>query len=266
MKQTLLFLLVIISLVVLTSCKKQAYIILSTTTSTDHSGLLEYLLPYFEDDSGIEVRVISRGTGAALEMGRQGEADILLVHDVERELEFMNDGYGTLRSEVMFNDFVLVGTRELSDVTLEDILTTIKEDELPFISRDDQSGTHAKELSLWASFDIEPSGDWYIKSGQGMGGTLTMANEEEAYTLSDRATFYKTNNISDLKIIFEDKVTLRNQYGVILVNPELHKRINSDGAIKFYDWLLSSEAQELINNFGKDEFEEPLFTANAPKE
>ncbi len=268
MKKVLNLIIIIFITLMLFACSKkdEHAIILATTTSTENSGLLEYLLPYFEEEKGISVKVIAVGTGAALEIGKMGEADILMVHAKPSELQFMDDGYGIKRSDLMYNDFVIVGPKDIGENTLESVLSEIYVTESKFISRGDNSGTHIKELFLWEKYEIEANGDWYVENGQGMGATLALASEEKAFTLTDRATYLSMKDNLDLKIVFENDEVLFNQYGVILINPELHKQINYDDADIFYNWLISEKAQNLINQFGKDTYNQSLFIANAPKE
>lgn len=247
--------------------------ILSTTTSTEDSGLLDFLLPVFKEDTGIEVKTIAVGTGKALQMGRDGEADVLLVHAKESELEFIEEGYGTERHDVMYNDFILVGPEDdplnLKTDNPDNILEglkTIEAEEFTFVSRGDDSGTHKKELGIWETAGIEPSGDWYLDSGSGMGDVLKLANERQAYTITDRATYLSMVDDLDLDIIIEGDKNLFNQYGVIPVNPEVldnPDQINNEGAKEFRDWLISDKVQDLIKEFGVEEYGEPLFIPNA---
>ena len=252
--------------------QKAESIILSTTTSTENSGLLDAILPNFTEKTGIDVKVVAVGTGKALTMGRDGEADVLLVHAKSSEEEFVKEGHGIERFDVMYNDFVLVGSKDdkanLKELAPNDIvkaLSIIKEDKQTFITRGDDSGTHKKELSFWKSNDITPEGDWYVSTGQGMGATLNVANEVLGYTLTDRATYLSMKENLDLEIIVEGDENLFNQYGVIQVNPDKNEKINSDGAIKFIDWILSDETQKLIGEFGVDKFGQNLFNPNAKK-
>ncbi|WBW99501.1 substrate-binding domain-containing protein [Oceanirhabdus sp. W0125-5] len=251
---------------------KQKSIILATTTSTENSGLLADILPDFTEKTGIDVKVVAVGTGKALAMGRDGEADVLLVHAKASEEEFVNEGHGTERFDVMYNDFVLVGSKDdkanLKELSPNDIfraLSIIKENECKFITRGDDSGTHKKELSYWKSNDITPEGDWYISTGQGMGATLNVANESLGYTLTDRATYLSMKENLDLEIIVEGDEKLFNQYGVIPVNPDKNNKINAEGAKKFVEWILSEETQKLISEFGVDKFGQNLFNPNANK-
>lgn len=245
-------------------------IILSTTTSTEDSGLLSAILPDFTQKTGIEVKVVAVGTGAALKNGEEGNADVVLVHAKEAEVKFVEDGFGVERFDVMYNDFVLLGpesdpagVKTNSDKSTAEALARIaKAGETPFISRGDDSGTHKKELAIWQEAKVEPKGDWYVEAGQGMGAVLTMADEQQAYTLSDRATFLSRPEL-ELEIVLEGDEALMNQYGVIAVNPEVSEQINAEGAALFVEWILSPETQKMINEYGVEEFGQPLFFANA---
>ena len=267
-------------LVMMTGCQKEdeviknEEIILATTTSTKDSGLLDYLLPYFEEESGYKVSVVSVGSGEAMTMGENGEADVLLVHSPAAEEEFVKNGHADEdgRKDVMYNDFVLIGpvsdpanikTDAYNDAVKA--FKTLADEEMTFISRSDESGTHKKELEIWKAAGIEPSGDWYVEAGSGMGAVLEMANEELAYTLSDRATWLNLDLDEDLMIVSENDPSgvLYNQYGVICVNPDKNEAINHEGAKAFANWLLSSETQELIGEYGLEEYGKALFTPNA---
>ncbi len=245
-------------------------LILATTTSTQDSGLLDYILPEFEKETGITVDVVAVGTGQALEMGKNGEADILLVHAKASEEEFVSEGHGLERRDVMYNDYILVGPKDdpakLKENYGNDIVGALKaiaENKATFVSRGDDSGTHKKELALWKETGITPEGDWYLEAGSGMGDVLAMANEELAYTISDRATYLSMKDTLDLEILVEGDENLFNQYGIIPVNPDKNDKINAEGAQKFMEWLLSDKTQELIGSFGVEEFGQPLFTPNA---
>ena len=267
-------------LVMMTGCQKEdetvknEEIILATTTSTKDSGLLDYLLPYFEEESGYKVSVVSVGSGEAMTMGENGEADVLLVHSPAAEEEFVKNGHADEdgRKDVMYNDFVLIGPvsdpANIKTDAYNDALKafkTLADEEMTFISRSDESGTHKKELEIWKAAGIEPSGDWYVEAGSGMGAVLEMANEELAYTLSDRATWLNLDLDEDLMIVSENDPSgvLYNQYGVICVNPDKNEAINHEGAKAFANWLLSSETQELIGEYGLEEYGKALFTPNA---
>ena len=242
---------------------------LATTTSTEDSGLLAYLLPDFESEYRVSVDVIAVGTGQAIQLGEDGNADVLLVHARSREDEFMQAGHGVRREDVMYNDFVIVGPagdpaaiRGLTDAA--EAFKNIALSQAAFISRGDDSGTHAKERSIWAAAGIEPRGDWYLSAGQGMGEVLTMADEQQAYTLSDRATFLiRSQAGARLLVLVEGDPLLFNPYGVIAVNPEKGAHIQADLANAFVDWLVSVPTQEKIAQFGVDEFGEALFTPDS---
>jgi tungstate transport system substrate-binding protein len=250
--------------------KVNGSIILSTTTSTQDSGLLDYLLPKFEEETGIEVKVVAVGTGKALQMGKDGEADILLVHAKESEEEFVQEGHGLERHDVMYNDFILVGPKddplklkENSPNNILEGLKSIAETQTKFVSRGDDSGTHKKELSIWKEAGIEPEGEWYISTGSGMADVLKIADEKGAYTITDRATYLSMRDNLELDVIIEGDKNLFNQYGIIPVNPEKNDKINAEGAKIFMDWILSEDTQKLIGEFGVEEFGMPLFVPNA---
>ena len=242
-------------------------VILATTTSTYDSGLLGFILPVFTAETGWDIDVISVGTGAALQMGRDGQADVLLVHAKAQELQFVAAGYGVERFDVMYNDFVIVGPPGFIEhnAYVNQTLRAIVEQNLPFISRGDNSGTHIMELSLWDSAGVDPSvlSD-YLSVGQGMGATLRMANEMKAFTLTDRATLL-SQSPPDLVIVCEGDAPLLNLYGVIAVNPAIHRGINAEGARVFIDWILRPSTQDLVSTFGMAEFGEPLFFPNAQR-
>jgi tungstate transport system substrate-binding protein len=243
-----------------------AKLILATTTSTQDSGLLDYILPDYQDEYNVQVEVIAVGTGQAITLGEDGNADVLLVHARAREDAFMDAGHGVRREDVMYNDFVIVGPpsdpagiKGMTDAPAA--LAAIASAEAPFVSRGDDSGTHTKEKAIWAEAGIEPAGDWYISAGQGMGAVLTMADEQQAYTLSDRATYLaRTLEGTDLVILVEGDPILFNPYGVMAVNPDKSPQINNELANQLIDWLISLPTQEKIAEFGVEEFGAPLFT------
>ncbi|SDZ05333.1 substrate-binding domain-containing protein [Tindallia californiensis] len=245
--------------------------ILATTTSTENSGLLDFILPSFEEKYGIDVMVVSVGTGAALQMGVDGEADVLLAHATAQEEELVTAGDTVERFDVMYNDFILVGPASdpagLRENAASDILTGFQlmaENETSFVSRADNSGTHMMELSLWEEAGVgEPSGGWYIEAGQGMGDVIQISNELEGHTLTDRATYLSMLDTIDLEILLEGDEILFNQYGVMAVNPDKGDHINFPAAEGFVDWVLAPETQDLIAAFGIEEFGEPLFFPNA---
>lgn len=244
-------------------------LILATTTSTQDSGLLDFILPDFTAQTGVNVDVIAVGTGQALQLGMDGNADVLLVHARAREDEFMDAGHGVRREDVMYNDFVILGpesdpagTQGMADAAAA--FQAIAEAEAPFVSRGDDSGTHSKELSIWEAAGVEPVGDWYISAGQGMGAVLTLADEQQAYTLSDRATYLaRTLEGTELVILVEGDPILFNPYGVIAVNLDKGDQIQNGLANTFIDWLISVPAQEMIAQYGVEEFGSPLFTPDS---
>jgi tungstate transport system substrate-binding protein len=244
-------------------------IILSTTTSTQDSGLLNYLLPVFTRETGWEVDTIAVGTGAALKMGRDGDADVLLVHARADEIKFVEDGYGVKRYDVMFNDFLVVGP-DLNAISHNgDVIQTLKtiaSKNLPFVSRGDDSGTHRMELTLWRAAGVDvKSMEKYVSVGQGMGATLQMAYELGAYTLTDRATWLTLTK--DKRIVLpavcEKAEDLLNFYGVIAVNPAKYPAINVAGGQAFTEWMIKDSTQQLIGKYGVAEFGDALFTPNA---
>lgn len=240
-------------------------LIIATTTSTQDSGLLDVILPDFESEFGADTDVVAVGTGQALKLGEDCNADVVLVHARAREDEFMSAGFGIRREDVMYNDFVILGSADdaaaIRGMTVAaDALAAIAAAEAPFISRGDESGTHTKELSIWKAAAIEPSGDWYISAGQGMGAVINMANEQQAYTLSDRATYLaRTAEGLDLEVLVEGDAALFNPYGVITVNPEKCTNVNAELGNQFVDWIVSVPTQEKIAAFGQEEFGQSLF-------
>lgn len=252
------------------TAEEQEPIILATTTSTENSGLLDYILPNFKEETGIEAKVVAVGTGKALQMGRDGEADVLLVHAKSSEETFVEEGHGAERFDVMYNDFVIIGPKNdpagLSEKSKSDVIKAFKilsEGHGQFVSRGDDSGTHKKEKSFWEEAGVEAAGDWYVSAGKGMGDVIQMTNELQAYTMSDRATYLSMKDKIELEVVVEGDSKLFNQYGVIPVNPNKSEKINGDGAEAFVKWLLSENTQKLIGEFGKEKFGQPLFTPNA---
>ena len=246
------------------------FIVVQSTTSTQNSGLYEYLLPIYEKKSGVEVRVVAVGTGQAIKNAMNGDGDVLLVHAKSAEEKFVADGFGVKRFDLMYNDFVVVGPAAdpagiagSSDIV--SALGTIAEGGNIFVSRGDDSGTHKKELSLWREARIEPasaSGGWYLESGSGMGATLNIAVGMDGYTLTDRATWISFGNKQDYDVVVEGDPNLFNQYGVILINPEVCPNANSTDGQIFIDWLLSDTGQDAISAHQIDG--QQLFFPNAP--
>jgi tungstate transport system substrate-binding protein len=251
-----------------TPLSAQPSLILATTTSTQDSGLLDDLLPRFEAATGLSVKTIAVGSGEALAMGRRGDADVLLVHSKAAEDAFMAEGHGSLRLDVMHNDFVLVGPPSdpagVRDLATVDALKRIAGRGALFASRDDRSGTHARELDLWKRAEISPAGKpWYVATGQGMGETARVASEKRAYTLADRGTFLALGRSLDLAILVEGGTELRNSYRVIVVNPRKHPKVREKEAKRFAEWLVSPAVQEAIGGFGREKYGQPLFVPDA---
>lgn len=244
-------------------------IICSSTTSTENSGLFAHMLPQFEKKTGIKVKVVARGTGAAIEMGKRGDADVAFVHAKEQELKAVEEGFFVNRHDVMYNDFVIIGpsndparikgTKSAVDAFKK---TTAG---AQFVSRGDNSGTHTKELSVWKKAGIEPKGQtWYLEVGQGMEKTQRIANEKRAYALTDRGTWLATKDKDklDMIIVHEGDPMLFNQYGIMAVNPEKHKHVKYKEAMEFVNWIISKEGQQVIASF-KDGLGNQLFYPNA---
>lgn len=230
-------------------------LILATTTSTEDSGLLDYLLPFFEEAYNVDVDVVAVGTGQALEIGSKGDADVVLVHARAREDAFVEAGDAVARFDVMFNDYILIGPEDdpanvKESASAVEAFQRIAAAEANFVSRGDDSGTHTTEKAIWAAAELEPAGAWYISAGQGMGAVIGMSDEMQGYTLSDRAT-YLARKEQGLKLIilYEGDAILLNPYGVMAVNPEKHPSVNAELARTFIDWLISAETQEHILGF-----------------
>ena len=237
----------------------------STTTSVNDSGLLPYLQPTFEEDTGYTLEITSAGTGAAIKKGETGDADVLLVHAKDSEEEFVDAGYGVERIPFMYNFFVIVGPADdpagiAQCTTAADAFKAIAESGSTFVSRGDDSGTNKKELKIWDAAGIEPSGqDWYVNVGDGMGATLTKAAEMEAYTLSDKGTFLSHAAKDTLSILLGESDDMKNTYTLIAINPEKWPDTNIDGANAFIEWMTGEKASDLIANYGVEEYGEPLF-------
>lgn len=287
MKKFITFILILSMVLSLTACAKPApatpepaapeteidlsklekNITLATTTSTQDTGLLDTLVPAFSKKYGVEVKVIAVGTGEAIEMGKRGDADVILVHSRKSEDAFVAEGFGVNRKDVMYNFFLLVGPKDdpakvgdTKDVV--SAMTAIANSNSTFISRGDESGTHKKEKDLWKSAEIEPQGNkWYMEVGQGMGATLTMANEQGAYTLIDSGTWYANQDKVNMKIVLEGDKALFNPYGVIAVNPEKYPNIGYNSAMAFAEFITSEEGQKIIKEYKKNGFQ--LFVPDA---
>jgi tungstate transport system substrate-binding protein len=245
-------------------------VIVSTTTSTQDSGLLDVLVPMFERKSGLTVKTISVGTGQALALAARGEADVTLAHAPGLEKKYVSEGKMSNRRLVMYNDFVVIGppddpARIKGLPKAVDALERIARSRSRFVSRGDKSGTHALELALWKQAGIEPNGAWYIESGQGMGQTLGIANDRRAYTLTDRATLLAFQKRVDLPILVEKDRPLLNIYSVMEVNPANGPRVNARGGRAFADFMLEPETQAVIESFGVEKYGQPLFVPVAGK-
>jgi tungstate transport system substrate-binding protein len=249
---------------------RQQPVILATTTSTQDTGLLDALLPLFEQRTGYRVKTIAVGTGEALKMGRRGDADVLLTHAPEREKGVVAEGYAINRRLVMHNDFLIVGppddpVRISGSEDGSTSLARIARAAAPFVSRGDDSGTHIRELSLWDAAGVDPGGEWYISAGQGMGATLMVAAEKQAYVLTDRATYLAMRGRTSLVPHVEHDPRFLNIYSVMEVNPERFPGVNHDGAAAFSKFLCDPEVQGIIGEFGVEQYGQPLFFPDAGK-
>jgi len=274
MKKLLLSFTATLSLVLLSQSQiaiaQEKSIVVSSTTSTEQSGLFGYLLPIFEKKAGIQVKVVAVGTGQALDIGRRGDADVVFVHDKPAEEKFIEEGYSTQRNEVMYNDFVLIGPKADpakigGGKDIQAALQKIAATKTPFISRGDKSGTHAAELRYWkgAGVEVSPSSSWYKETGSGMGPALNTASAMNGYILSDRATWLTFKNRGDLSILVQGDPKLFNQYGVMLVNPVKYPQVKKSEGQVFIDWLISKDGQDTIASYKVGG--EQLFFPNAKR-
>ncbi|MGY6411995.1 MAG: substrate-binding domain-containing protein [Alkalilacustris sp.] len=243
-----------LALLVALPAAAQEFITVASTTSTENSGLFDHILPIFQEETGIEVRVISQGTGQALETGRRGDADVVFVHARAQEEAFVAGGYGLQRFDVMFNDFIIVGPGDdpagvRATAEAAAAMAAIAGAEAPFASRGDDSGTHVAEMAVWAVAGIEPAGSWYLSTGSGMGATLNTAAQVPAYALTDRGTWLSFQNRGDLEIVFEGDPVLFNPYGIIRVNPDRHPHVKAEQGQAFIDWIISDAGQAAIASF-----------------
>lgn len=245
-------------------------VILSTTTSTQDSGLLDVLVPLFERKGGYKIKTISVGTGKALELAAKGEADVALVHAPSLEKKYVASGKLMNRRLVMYNDFVIAGSKKDpakvgSAKSAAEAMRLIAVKEAAFVSRGDDSGTHNREKSLWKAAGMTPKGEWYIESGQGMGATLRIANDRDAYVLTDRATYLAFQKRLEIVVLLEGDALLLNIYSVMEVNPGNGPRVNAAGGKAFAEFMVSPEAQSVIETFGREKFGRPLFVPVAGK-
>lgn len=249
-----------VGLTVGTAWAEEPFIVVQSTTSTQNSGLLDFILPGFEAETGIDVRIVAVGTGQAIRNAINGDGDVLLVHAKPAEEQFVTDGWGVERRDLMYNDFVLVGPKSdpasvKGGSDIRAALTDIEGAEAPFVSRGDDSGTHKAEMGHWTAAGIDPtgaSGTWYRETGSGMGATLNVASGMGAYTLTDRATWLSFGNKGDLEVLVEGDPNLFNQYGVILVNPEKHPGVRANAGQRFIDWLTGPDGQAAIEAYRID--------------
>lgn len=270
----LIAVLIVILSLALSACGSAApsnpNLILATTTSTRDSGLLDVLQPLFEEQTGYKLQIVAVGTGEALKMGEEGNADVLLVHAPSSEVTFMDGGFGKDRFLVMHNDFIIVGPAAdpagIKGQGPKDAFVAIYNAGAPFVTRGDDSGTHKKELSFWTKAELDPAGQpWYIETGQGMGASLTVASEKGAYILTDRATYLANQDKLQLEILLEGNNALLNVYHVITVNPDKWPEANYEGALAFAKFLTDPATQKVIAEFGLKEFGQPLFIPDADK-
>ncbi|MBV6395336.1 MAG: Tungstate-binding protein TupA [Anaerolineales bacterium] len=266
--------LLLVLLLILTACGTPAptkEILLVSTTSTQDSGLLDVLLPAFTEATGYKAILVATGSGQAIEIAKQGNADVILLHSPAAEKQFMADGWGVDRRLVMHNDFVIVGPQSdpasvHAQTSAADAFLAIFSSASTFVSRGDESGTHVKEKTVWQNAGLNPFDEsWYIETGQGQGNTLSIASEKQGYALVDRGTFLAYQSNVDLKILFEGDPILLNMYHVIVVNPEKWAHVNLAGAQAFADFVTSPAGQSIIAQFGVDKFGQPLFTPDADK-
>jgi tungstate transport system substrate-binding protein len=253
------------------SSAEDKVLMMATTTSTDNTGLLDYLIPKFQAATGIEVRWTATGTGKALKLGESCDVDILMVHAPSAEKKFVADGFGMDRRQIMYNDFVIIGPAAdvagIKGKSIKDALTMIKDKQAVFVSRGDNSGTHKKELSLWQAADlpVPEKESWYVQTGQGMLASINIAAERSGYTMTDRGTYikYESNMKGNppLKILVEGDAALLNQYSVITINPKHCAQVKTDLAQQFTQWITGPEGQQLIKDFKL--LDKPLFTPNA---
>jgi tungstate transport system substrate-binding protein len=271
MAKILLFMSLIGSLLIAANVGAETRIKCASTTSTQNSGMFDYLLPIFEKKTGIKVDVVAVGTGAAIEIGKRGDADVVMVHAKQQELKAVEEGAFVNRHDLMYNDFVIIGPTD-DPLKIKGVKSTVDafkkiggQDKVHFVSRGDKSGTHTMELALWKKAGLDPKGQkWYLEVGQGMEKTQRIANEKRGYTLTDRGTWLATKDKDklDMVVSLEGDPALFNQYGVMAVNPEKHKQVKNKEAMVFIDWLISPEGQKAIGDF-KDKNGNQLFTPNA---
>ena len=251
-----IFIIILLFVIPIKIFAKENRILIASTTSTNDTGLLNELNKKFIEKFNIDVHVLSLGTGQAIRTAQDGNVELLLVHHKDSEIEFMNKGYGIERYEIMYNDYILIGPKNdnYKCTNINKKMQFIYDNKKLFISRDDDSGTNKKEIEIWKSMGLETNSfdNWYVKIGQGMGKTLLFTNEKNAYTISDRSTWISFENKNNLKIICQNQPPLFNQYSIILVNPDLNDKLNVENAKKYIQWIISEEAENIVNNFKKN--------------
>ena len=233
------------------------FLVIQSTTSTSDSGFYDFILPIYEEKTGVDIRVVAVGTGQAIKNAMNGDGDLLIVHSEEDEKNFILNGYGVDRRKLMYNDYIIIGPKNDPEklrykTSIKEVFQTIKEKKLPFLTRGDRSGTHKKEVSLWKKAEINPEKldpKYYIDAGRGMGATLNMAASMDAYTMTDRGTWLSFNNKQDLDIIFSGVPPLHNQYSIIVINPEKHSHVKFKLAKHFSKWITSKEGQNYISKY-----------------
>lgn len=267
------FLTTLCAALLLSGCTKPSQpttLTLATTTSARDTGLLDVLGPQFKEATGIELKVIAVGSGQAMELGRRGDADVLLTHSPAAEKHFIDEGFGQDRREVMWNDFFLVGpeadpAQVKGQTSAGQAFARLAQSKSPFVSRGDDSGTHGKEKTIWQKANLKPEGDWYIQAGAGMAETLRLASQKRAYTLTDRASYLTLRKRLDLVILLQGDPALENRYSVILVNPEKRPHVQAEAARKFQAFFLSPAVQTTIARFKVNELGEPIFFTGQPQ-
>ena len=262
---------IIFLLLISTTINASDFLIIQSTTSTEDSGLYDFLLPIYETKTGVDIRVVAVGTGQAIKNAENGDGDLLIVHSEEDEFEFIKKGFGIKRKKFMYNDFIIIGPKNdpeklKNKKNINEVFKIIRNKKLTFLTRGDNSGTHKKEKFLWEKAGIDHrslNSKYYIDVGRGMGATLNMASSMNAYTLTDRGTWLSFNNKQDLEILFSGVPPLHNQYSVILINPTKHPHVKYKLANNFSNWLISNEGQSLISKFKI--MGQQLFFPNAKK-
>ncbi|MFH1958552.1 MAG: substrate-binding domain-containing protein [bacterium] len=237
-------------------CSHGTVLRMATTTSVENSGLLDALIPAFKRETGIEIHAVACGTGRALKLAENGDVDLVLTHAPAAEEKFLGRGFGIIRKEIFYNDFIVAGPEDGIQAfkgfkNISQVFSAIAEKKLPFVSRGDNSGTHNREADVWKSAGVGPRGKWYAETGQGMGATLRIADEKKGFCLADRGTFLSYEDKIELVIVFSDSENLKNMYSVIIVNPGRHPHTRYGDAVKFLGWITSKEGKRIIGSVKK---------------